>query len=253
MKMGATMLSRSKSTASGSGGGTSSAKGRVFRRASVGVVAVDLYKRRSVGYAANYNTGKKQPESTPHSSGSSRPRIKAKPADDPSVYIRRRGTLPGPSSSKKFFGWEFGSDPVPPEKKVGGGGLRRNWTERVGSRSRYAMAREVVNDPQQEQESSFIDLRVDSGFERGVGLGLGRKAGGGGGGAKEEGKMKGGSGVVEPEKSQIERPPRRKLKKRSKSSSRTTTRIARSRHLFRARNGLRLRVRSLWFWPQQLQ
>ena len=223
-EMGVTMLSRSKSTASGSGGRTRPLKGWTSRRASVGVVAVD--RRRSVGYAANHNTGKKPESTSHHPSGSSRPRAKLKPADDPSVYIRRRGTLPEPSSSKKFFGWEFGSDPVPPEKKVGGsggGGLRRNWTERVGSRSRYAMA-EVVNDPQQEQESSFIDLTGDNGFERGVGLGLGRKAGGGGG--KEEGKTKGGSGVVEPEKSQIEHPPRRKLKKKSKSSLRADSAFA---------------------------
>jgi len=217
-EMDATMLSRSKSTAPGSGG-TRPMRGRMSRRASVGVVAVDLHRRRSVGYAVNHSTGKK-PESTPHSSGSSRPRIKAKPSDDPSVYIRRRGTLPGPSSSKKFFGWEFGSDPVPPEKKIGGGGLRRNWTERVGAGSRCAMARDAVNDFQQGQESSFIDLRGDNGYERGVGLGLGRKTGNGGGG-KEERKVEGGGGGAEPEKSQIERAPRRKLKKRSKSSSST--------------------------------
>jgi len=195
--MGTTIPSCSKSNVSG-GRGTRPVRGRTFHRASVGVVAVDLHRRKSGGgYIVNHSTGKK-PESTSHSSGSSRPRTKLKPSDDPNVYIRRRGSIP----AKKIFGWEFGWDA---EKKVGGDGTEKAGT---GLGLKYSMTRETV-DSVQEQESSFIDLRGDYGFGRGIG--------------KEERKAVGGGGAVKVEKSQIERGPRRKLKKISKSSFRPTT------------------------------
>ena len=217
--MGTPMLSRSRSTASG-GGGTRPVRGRIARRASVGVVAVDLHRRKIAGYAVNHNTGKKF-ETTLYLSGSSRPRTRSKPADDPSIYIRRRGSLHAPSSAKKFLGWEY---PVHAEKKVGGGdgGLRRGWAEKVGAAS-CVMAREMLDNVQQEQESSFIDLKGDHGFAKSVGLSLGSKAGGGGGGKEERKAEEGGSDAVEAEKNPIKRAPRRKLKKRSKSSSRPST------------------------------
>ncbi|PPQ82459.1 hypothetical protein CVT25_007257 [Psilocybe cyanescens] len=98
-----------------------------------------------------------------------KPKAKKTAMEDPATYIRKRGSIPVASPTRRLFGWEFAWDPIP--LPAGGAGARgRRGSVGVVKKSRDAHGNGSWNEKEAEkaQESSFMDLR---GSQRDAGAG----------------------------------------------------------------------------------